>query len=136
MRTLSASTKCVAMRHTSLTAFLNDELPAEALWHEIEVEVRECLASCAKHGSGSINFTGGPDAPLTRKQMNVLVAALADGKVPLEGASYIADAIIMSHCFDFEDDAVGDAVHLLPDDSPPLTMAKVEVARVRLAAPD
>lgn len=122
------------MRHSSLTAFLNGEQPADAFWREIEPEVRECIESCAMRGSGNIIFTDGPDAPLTRRQMGVFVSALAEGEMPLGAASCIADAIIMSDCFEFEDDTVGDVVHLLADDSCSLTMADVEGVRLRLSA--
>ena len=117
------------MQHSLLTAFLNGERPAGDFWREIEDEVDDCLAACAKHGSGRIIITDGPEALLTREQMTVFVAALAEGKLPLRGASYIADAIIMSHAFVFEDDDVGDVVHLLADDSAPVTQAELEGAR-------
>lgn len=120
------------MQHSSLSAFLNGEHSAGELWREIEEEVRECLEGCAKRGSGHIIFTDGPDTPLTRKQVAVLLSALVEGKIPLEAASYIADAIIMSHTFEFEDDAVAEVVHLLADDSAPLTQAEVEEAQDRL----
>ena len=116
------------MQHSSLAAFLNGDHPPEEFWREIEAEVRQCLADCAKAGSGQVIYTGGQDTPLTRKQLASLLDALRGGKVPLEAASYIADAIIMSHNFEFEDESVTEAVHLLADDIPPLTMAEVEEA--------
>lgn len=120
------------MRHSSLSAFLSGEHPADELWREIEAEVRECLAACAKFGSGRVIITDGPDTPLTREQVAVLLTALAEGNIPLEAASYIADAIIMSHTFVFEDEAVAEAVHFLADDSTPLTQGEVEEAQARL----
>jgi|APFEC2959095171_1045051.scaffolds.fasta_scaffold00052_5 hypothetical protein len=121
------------MRHSSLSAFLNGEHPADELWREIEAEVRECLAACAKFGSGRVIITDGPETQLTREQVAVLLTALAEGDIPLEAASYIADAIIMSHTFEFEDEAVAEAVHFLADDSAPLTQGEVEEAQARLS---
>lgn len=121
------------MRHSSLRAFLDGQHPADEFWREIEAEVRECLESCAKFGAGRVIINDAPDTPLTRKDMTVLLGALAEGKVPLEAASYIADAIIMSHTFEFEDDGVAEAVHFLADDSAPLTQAEVGQVHSRLA---
>jgi hypothetical protein len=121
------------MRHSSLASFLNGELPADELWREIEAEVRECLAACAKGGSGHVIITDGPDAQVVRKQVAVLLTALAEAKLPLNAASYVADALIMSDNFEWEDDAVAEALFFLSDESAPLTLAQVAEARSRLA---
>lgn len=121
------------MRHSSLASFLNGERPADELWREIETEVRECLAAYAKGGSGHVIITDGPDTQVVRKQVAVLLTALAEAKLPLDAASYIADALIMSDNFEWEDDAVAEALFFLSDESAPLTLAEVEEARSRLA---
>jgi hypothetical protein len=121
------------MRHSSLTSFLNGELPPNELWPEIEEEVTECLAACAKGGSGHVIITDGPDTQVSRKHVAVLLGALAEARLPLEAASYIADALIMSDDFDWEDEAVAEALFFLSDESAPLTLEQVEEARSRLA---
>lgn len=121
------------MRHSSLASFLNGERPADELWREIEAEVRECLAACAKGGSGHVFITDGPDTQVVPKQVAVLLIALAETKLPLDAASYIADALIMSDNFEWENDAVSEALFFLSDESAPLTLAQVEEARSRLA---
>ena len=121
------------MRHSSLASFLNGERPANELWREIEAEVRECLAACAKGGSGHVIITDGPGTQIVRKQVTVLLTALAEAKLPLDAASYIADALIMSDNFEWEDDAVAEALFFLSDESAPLTLSEVEEARNRFA---
>jgi len=121
------------MRHSSLASFLNGELPPDQLWREIEAEVTECLAACAKGGSGHVIITDGPDAQVSRKHVAILIAALAEAKLPLEAASYIADALIMSDDFEWEHEAVAEALFFLSDESAPLTLAGIEEARSRLA---
>ena len=105
----------------------------DELWREIETEVTECLAACAKGGAGHVIITDGPDTPVAREQVAILLDALAEGKLPLEAASYIADALIMSDDFDWEDDVVAEALFSLSDESEPLTVAEVEQARRRLS---
>jgi hypothetical protein len=121
------------MRHSSLTNFLNGDFPPDELWREIEAEVTECLDACAKGGSGHVIITDGPDTQISRKHMGVLLAALAEADLPLEAASYIADALIMSDDFEWDDEAVADALFRLSDESAPLTLAEVEAARSRIA---
>lgn len=121
------------MRHSSLASFLNGELPPKVLWLEIEAEVTECLAACAKGGAGHVIITDGPDTQVSRDHVAILLAALADATLPLEAASYIADALIMSNDFEWEDEAVADALFHLSDESAPLTLADVEEARSCLA---
>ena len=65
--------------------------------------------------------------------MAILIAALAEAKLPLEAASYIADALIMSDDFEWEHEAVAEALFFLSDESAPLTLAGIEEARSRLA---
>ncbi len=121
------------MKHSSLASFLNGERPANELWREIEPEVRECLAACAKGGSGPVILTDGPHTQVVRNQVAVLLTALAEAKMPFDAASYIADALIMSDNFEWEDDAVAEALFFLSDESGPLTLAEIEEARRRLA---
>jgi hypothetical protein len=122
------------MRHSSLRSFLAGERSPDELWREIEPEVSECLAACAKGGSGHVIVTNGPDTPVAREQMAVLLTALAEAKLPLEAASYIADALIMSDDFSWEDDVVAEALFFLSDESAPLTLAEVEQARQRFTS--
>jgi hypothetical protein len=121
------------VRHSSLVAFLNGELPSDELWREIETEVTQCLAACAKGGSGHVIITDGPDTVVSREQVAILMAAFAAAKLPLKAASYIADALIMSDDFEWQDDAVAEALFFLSDESAAPTLAEVEAARSRLA---
>jgi hypothetical protein len=120
------------MRHSSLASFLNAERPADDLWREIEAEVRACLAACAKGGSGHVIITDGPLTQISRSQVEVFIAALAEGKLPMDAASYIADALIMSDYFDWEDEGIADALFRLSDESAPLTMSDLEWATSRV----
>jgi hypothetical protein len=88
----------------------------------------------AKGGSGHVLITDGPDVIITRKQVDRLVEALAAGRLPLNAASYIADALIMSDDFDFANEVVSEAVCFLSDDSRPLTLDDVRGLRQRLAS--
>lgn len=121
------------MRHSSLASFLNGERPAGELWCEIEPEVRECLAACAKGGSGHVTIADGPYTHIAREQLAILLTALAEAKLPMEAASYIADALIMSDDFGWDDDTVAEALFFLSDESAPLTLAEIEATRSRLA---
>jgi hypothetical protein len=96
-------------------------------------ELAACLASMAKGGSGHVLITDGPDVIVTCKHVRRLVEALATGRLPLNAASYIADALIMSDDFEFANDAVSEAIFFLSDDSGPLTLDEVQVLRRRLA---
>jgi len=46
----------------------------------------------------------------------------------MDAASYIADAMIMSDDFEWEDEGIADALFRLSDDSAPLTMIDLEWA--------
>lgn len=122
------------MKHSSLASFLNGKRPANKLWCEIEGEVKRCLAACAKGGSGHVIITDGPDTRVEREQVAILLTALAETRLPLKAASYIADALIMSDDFEWEDDAVAEALFSLSDESAPMTLVRVEEARSRFAA--
>ena len=134
LRSLARMAYDQPMRHSSLTSFLNGDLPPDELWREIEAEVTECLDECAKGGSGHVLITDGPDTKISRKQMAILLGALAKAELPLKAASYIADALIMSDDFEWDDEAVADALFRLSDETAPLTQAEVERARSRIAA--
>lgn len=121
------------MRHSSLASFLNGGLGPDELWREIEPEVIACLAACAKGGSGHVIITDGPATQVSRKHVANLLAALGEARLPLQAASYIADALIMSDDFALEDEAVEEALFFLSDESAPITLAEVEEARGRLA---
>ncbi len=91
-----------AMDHSSLTFLLNGELSPKEFWRDIETEVTECIAACAKGGTGHVIITDGPTMQISLKQVAVLLDALAEAKLPLDAASYIADALIMSDDFEWE----------------------------------
>jgi hypothetical protein len=122
------------MRHSSLASFLNGEVSPDELWREIRQEVTDCLAACAKGGSGHVIITNGPPTQVSRNHLAVLLSALGEGKLPLEAASYVADALIMSDDFEWGDEAVAEGLLFLSDESAPLTLAEIEEARSRLAS--
>ena len=121
------------MQHDSLISFLNGERPAAELWAEIEPEVGDCIAGCAKHGSGGVIVTSGPETQISREHVAVLIAALTEDKLPMEAASYIADALIMSDDFVWKDEGIAEALFRLADESAPLTMSDLQWARSRVA---
>ena len=121
------------VRHSSLVLFLNGEVPPNALWQEIKPEVADCLTACAKGGSGHVIITDGPDTQILQEHVAVLLAALGEAKLPLEAASYIADALIMSDAFEWQDPAVAEALFFLSDESASVTLAEIDEARSRLA---
>ncbi|WP_146148882.1 hypothetical protein [Pseudaminobacter soli (ex Li et al. 2025)] len=117
-------------------SFLNGEISAGALWHEIEAEVMGCLAATfADAGVGHVIITDGPKALVTGQHADVLLRALAEGSLPLDAACYIADAMIMSDCFDFGDERVSEALSYLSDESVPFSRQEAEALRGRLSAP-
>ena len=121
------------MRHSSLALFLSGELSPDALWREIEAEVTECIAACAKGGSGQVIITDGPETQVSLEHVATLLTALLEAKLPMKAASYIADALIMSDDFAWEDEAVAKALFFLSDESAPLTLAEIKQARHRLS---
>lgn len=120
------------MKHGSLTTFLDGERSAADLWREIEEEVQNCHAACEKHGSGAVIISDGPETQVSRKQVLVLIAALAEGKMPMDAASYIADALIMSEDFAWDDNGIADALFRLSDETASLAMGDLEWAKSRL----
>ena len=108
------------MKYSSLLAFLNGELPSVQFSEEIATEVDECHASIKATREGRILVPRGPETAGTRAQARRLLQAMADKSLSLEAASYVADCIIMSHCFDFDDDELAlEAIDFASDDSPP-----------------
>lgn len=89
--------------------------------------------ACAKHGSGAVTISDGPETQVSRQQVAVLISALADNKLPMEAASYIADGMIMSDDFAWEDTGIADALFRLADESAPLTRTDLDWARSRIA---
>jgi len=120
--------------HDTLTSFLNGERSADQLWREIEPEVKECLATCARFGSGAVTISDGPKTQISRRQVAVLISALAAGEIPMVAASYIADAMIMSDDFAWEDEGIADALFRLSDETAPLTMIDLEWANSRVTS--
>ncbi len=122
------------MRHSSLSSFLNGATSATELWQEIDAEVNVCVAAAAKHGGiGHVIITDGPLTRVTWHHVDKLLAELADEKLPLSAASYIADALIMSDDFHWNDETVAEALFFLSDESAPRTLAEIEAARSRFS---
>ena len=94
----------------------------------------DCHAACAKGGAGHVIITDGPKTQVAREQVAVLLNALVEARLPMAAASYIADALIMSDDFEWEDDAVANTLFFLSDESRPLTLAEIEEARSDLAS--
>jgi len=120
------------VRHSSLVSFLNGERLADQFWHDIEAEVTDCLTARSKGDLGHVIITDGPETLIIREHADMLLSALAEGRLPLEAASYIADALIMSDDFDFADEGVSDALFYLSDQSAPPSQHEVEALRSRL----
>lgn len=120
------------MNHCTLVQFLDGQMPQLQFSREISPEVLECTAALKTAGHGRIFITDGPDTVLTRARARRLLQAVADKVLSSEAASYVADCIIMSHTFLWEDDSVGEAIHFLADgDTWPLSEAGV---RTQLSA--
>ena len=120
------------MDHRSLIAFLAGSLPANEFSAEIRAEVRACNDALASGGVGSIIVTDAPETRVTREHASRLLEAVADGTFDFELANYVADALIMSDDFDFEDEAVSEAIFFLEDDSRAPTEEEIAAALVRL----
>jgi hypothetical protein len=121
------------MEHASLVAFLNGVSQPQAFAREIAAEVEACNSALAFGGVGSIIVTDGPSMVVTRESARRLLKAVADGSLSFEAANYVADALIMSDEFDFEDATVNDAIYFLGDDSRPPTSEEVRAALSHLA---
>jgi hypothetical protein len=121
------------MQHSSLVSFLNDQMSGEQLWQEIKVEVTACIAATSKGAAGSVLIGDGAEVLVTRQHIEVLLAALAEDELPLEAASYVADALIMSEDFSFADATISQILFFLSDESAPLTQHEVETARIRFS---
>jgi hypothetical protein len=114
-------------------AFLNRLTPPEALAAEIEAEVAECQKKTSKGGAGGVIITSGPRTVITKRQTDVFLGALEAARIPLNAASYIADALILSEDFDFADEGVKEAIFYVSDESGPLTIDAVRSLRDRLS---
>lgn len=120
------------MEHADLVAFLTGSTESRALAREIADEVASCNAAFKSGGIGYIIVTDGPSTVVTREHAKRLLAAVADGSLDFELANYVADCLIMSDDFEFEDDAAKDAIFFLEDDSRPPTAEEVEAALSQL----
>jgi hypothetical protein len=132
-RYLHSSDMIAAVQHESLTLFLNGKRTAEDLWCEIEREVNDCLTGCAKSGVGAVVITAGPLTKISLQHVAVLIGALSTAELPMAAASYIADALVMSEDFEWEDDGVAAAIFRLADESAPLTDSDLEWAKIRVS---
>lgn len=113
------------MKHASLIAFLTGALSAGRFSAEIATEIGTFNTSTRATRHGQIVLTDGPDTLLTRDHARRLVQAVINKALSLEAASYIADGVIMSDSFSWDDDLVGEVLHLLADDTPPPTESEV-----------
>lgn len=120
------------MKYASLIAFLDGAMSPARFSDEITPEVEACRASIAATRQGRIAITDGPDTVLTRARAQRLLEAVIDGALSFQAANYTADCIVMSHAFDWEDELVGEAIHVLADDYPPPTEDEVREALRRL----
>jgi hypothetical protein len=120
------------MEHAGLVAFLTGSTESRAFAREITDEVASCNAAFKSGGIGYIVVTDGLSTVVTREHAKRLLAAVADGSLDFELANYVADGLIMSDDFEFEDDAVTEAIFFLEDDSRPPTAGEVEAARSQL----
>ena len=118
---LRSTMHSAVMEHASLVDFLTGKISPEALAKEINAEVIACNAAFHAGEQGYIVITDGPSFEVTRDGARRLLRAVADNRFSFELANYVADCIIMSHDFDFADDAVRDAMHFIEDDSRPPT---------------
>jgi len=121
------------MQHRSLVAFLTGQAPPQALWQEIESEVNACSAAVVSGNTGHVIITDGPAANVTGKHVDLLLDALESGALPLKSGTYIADALIFSDDFHWEDDGVAEVLFSLSDESRPVTLADVVTLRQRLS---
>lgn len=120
------------MEHSSLVAFLNGIRSPERFAIEIAEEVAACEQGFRNGGIGYIIVTDGPQTMVTREHATRILKALAEDRLPFDAANYTADCIIMSDDFEFVDDAVGEAIHFVADDSRPPTPEETKTALARL----
>ena len=109
----------VRMDHETLAKFLSGTLTSEALVDEIDAEVASCNESVRAGEPGYIAISNGLRFEVNRQSARRLLEALANGRLPIETASYVAHCIIMSDDFEFTDDAVRDAIFFAADDASP-----------------
>jgi hypothetical protein len=122
------------MKHASLVAFLRGELSPEDFDSEIAEEVGDCISNWKSGGVGHIIVTDGPMTEVTREQAVLLLRAVLEARLSFEAANYTADALIMSDDFEFQDDAVNEAIYFLEDDSRAPTEVQLQNALARLSS--
>ena len=122
------------MKHSSLVAFLNGEMPPPHFADEITAEVDQCTYGLKFPKNGRIVITEGPETVVTQAHIKRLLGAIADKTLSPEAASYVADCMIMSDSFDFgDDDLVLEAIHFAADgDNHPLPEDEVRGLLSRL----
>lgn len=121
------------MQHLSLVAFLTGQAPPQALWREIESEVDAYAAAGVSGNTGHVIITDGPAAKVAGKHIALLLDALERDELPLKSGAYIADALIFSDHFHWDDDGVAEVLFSLSDESRRLTLADVVTLRQRLS---
>jgi hypothetical protein len=120
------------MQHQSLRAFLSGEMKPQAFWLEIESEVIASAAVVANGRTGPVIITDGVPTRICCEHIDRLLQALESGALPLSSAAYIADALIFSDDFDWDEDPVADVLFGLSDESGPLAPADLAALRQRL----
>lgn len=123
------------MKHSVLVAFLDNAIDAKTFCSEIAAEFAAFKTSLAMHRIRSIILTDGPEVTVTRRQVKRLLEAVAARSLPFDLANYVADALIMSDDFEFEDNGVRDAIYFLSDDSRPPTIEDVKAVMEALSTP-
>ena len=100
------------MEHASLVAFLEGRLTPEQFAVEVADEVEACNLACKRTGQGHVVITPGPDTIVTRDHARRLLEAVTGQRLSLEIANYATTCIIFGD-FEFEDDAVNEAIWLI-----------------------
>jgi hypothetical protein len=123
------------MRHSTLVAFQEGQLPSARFVAEITPEVDACSAAIEATGHGRIiMIPDGSKILLTRDHARRLLRAMSDATLSPRAASYVADCIIMGRRFetDESDDAPLEAIHFAADDSAPPTAEEIASALAHL----
>ena len=105
------------MQHRTIISFLSGTLSPEQFGEQIADDVEACSQGCSSGGSGHVIVAEGPATMVTREHAARLLQALLDRRLTFEAANYLADGLIMSDDFDFEEAAVADAIAFVADDS-------------------
>ena len=120
------------MQHAALISFLNGLLSAKDFGNSIKAEVNVCELGVKSRGAGSVFLTRGQHSTITRSLARRLLGSVLEGQLPHSSAVYLADAVIMSDDFDFQDEVVSEIFYMIADESGPLTQSELQRALARL----